>query len=165
MKRTFLQMLKELRLHWKNYIFQSLAATAVVFLLMLFINLQENPIIIASIGATTFVVFATPKSDFARPRSIIGGHLTGLLCGLLGSLIPHESANVIIISSLIYACSIGAAIFVMVVIDTEHPAAAGTALSVAMTGVSLNLIVCLIISVVVLALTHVVFKNYLKDLT
>jgi hypothetical protein len=54
----------------------------------------------------------------------------------------------------------------MVVIDTEHPPAAGTALGVAMTGISPDVFVTIIIiSIVILSLIHHFFKPYLRDLT
>lgn len=166
MKQTISKMRKELKLHWQNYLLQSLAATVVIFLLILLIHLHENPVIIASIGATTFIIFATPKSIFATPRSVVGGHLTGLVCGLLGALIMHWFAvDSTVVNSLIYASAVGMAIFVMVAIDTEHAPAAGTALGIAINGFSLHLLIVVMVPVVILAVVHVVFKNYLKDLT
>jgi CBS-domain-containing membrane protein len=161
MKKIFTKTIEELRLYWKNYVFQSLFATLVIFIVLLLLNLRQA-VIIASIGATTFIVFAMPKSITARPRSVIGGHLVGLFWGSLCSLIPQPSH---LYATMVYALAVGLTIFIMVIIDTEHPPAAGTALGVAITGFSLNVTLTVISSVVILSLVHHFFKRYLKDLT
>jgi CBS-domain-containing membrane protein len=46
--------------------------------------------IIASIGASSFLVFAAPEAYSSRPRSLIGGYcvgiLTGVICAFAGNL-------------------------------------------------------------------------------
>jgi len=161
MQRAFKQMLRELREHWKNYVFQSLIATLVIFAVLLILSM-EQAVIIASIGATTFIVFATPNSPTAKPWNVIGGHVVGLLCGAACGFIPHSS---LLAMAAVYALAVGLSIFVMVVIDTEHPPAAGTALGIAMAGVSLEAAAAIITSAVVLSLAHHVCRRHLKDLT
>jgi CBS-domain-containing membrane protein len=134
MKRSVRKMIDKFRLHWKNYVFQSLFATVAVFVVLYFLTLQ-NAVIIASIGATAFIVFAMPKALTANARNVIGGHVVGL------------------------------SIFTMVVTDTEHPPASGTALGVAITGVHPNVLITVVLSIVLLSLIHHFFKPYLRDLT
>ena len=52
----------------------------------------------------------------------------------------------------------------MVVIDTERPPAAATALGVAITGFSLSAAIAVITSVIVLSLAHHFLKPFLRDL-
>jgi hypothetical protein len=52
----------------------------------------------------------------------------------------------------------------MVIIDTEHAPASGTALGVAITGFSLTALIGLLSSVIVLSLVHHFFKPCLRDL-
>jgi len=118
-------------------------------------------VIIASIGATTFIIFAMPNSITAQPRNVIGGQLVGLFFGFLFFLFPPFPQHLIIA----YALAVGASIFTMVVIDTEHPPAAGTALGIAITGITLKVFVAIIISIILLSLIHVFFKSYIRDLT
>ena len=66
---------------------------------------------------------------------------------------------------LVYALAVGISIFLMVALDFEHPPASGTALGVAMTGFSLNVMLAVITSSVLLALAHIFLRRYLKDLT
>jgi len=154
-------MIEKLRIFWKNYLFQSLLATFTTFTVLMFLSM-EHAVIIASIGATAFIVFAIPKDVTAKPRNVIGGHLVGLFSGSLCALIPHSS---FLYSTIIYALAVGLSIFIMVVTDTEHPPASGTALGVAITGSTLNATVAVVTSAVVLSLAHHFLSPFLKDLT
>ena len=42
----------------------------------------EHAVVIASIGATAFIVFTMPRNITAKPRRVIGGHLAGLFRAL-----------------------------------------------------------------------------------
>ena len=75
---------------WKNYLYQSFLATVIVFIILLLLTV-EHAVVIASIGATAFIVFTMPRNITAKPRRVIGGHLVGLLSGSLCALIPHSS--------------------------------------------------------------------------
>jgi len=154
-------MVDEWRQFWRYYVLQSILATLSVFIVLYFLSLQ-NAVIIASIGATAFIVFAMPDNITAQARNVIGGQLVGLLYGFLFSLIPQPA---LIYSIIIYSLAVGATIFTMVVTDTEHPPAAGTALGVAMTGISLDVFIAVIISIILLSLIHRFFKSHMKDLT
>jgi len=160
MKLALKNIAEELRLYWKNYVLQSLAAAISIFVLFLILT-TEDVVFIASIGATAFIIFAMPDSITAKPRNVIGGHLTGIIVGSLSFLIPHQQA---LASVAIYSIAVGVSIFIMVVIDTEHPPAAGTALGIAISGFSLNVTAILILSALALSLIHHFFRAYLKDL-
>ncbi len=161
MKKSFKKIDREFRQHWKNYLMQSLLATLSVFVVLYFLSMQ-HAVIIASIGATAFIVFAMPDNITAQARNVIGGQLVGLFFGFLFSLFPHPS---LIYSIIIYSLAVGATIFTMVVTDTEHPPAAGTALGVVITGISLDVFIAVTISIIILSLIHKFFKPYLRDLT
>jgi len=161
MEKSTTKMIEELRLFWKNYVFQSFFATLAMFIVLLFLN-SQHVVIIASIGATAFIIFAMPNYITAKPRNVIGGHLVGLLSGSLCALIPHPS---FLYSILVCSLAVGLSIFVMVIIDTEHPPASGTALSIAITGFSLSTAIFVIISITILSLIHHFLKPYLRDLT
>jgi CBS-domain-containing membrane protein len=74
--------------HWKDYLIQSITASAVV-LVIFFAVTPDRPVIVASIGASTFIVFALPKNHTAQPKRVIGGHILGLLSGSLLSFFPQ----------------------------------------------------------------------------
>ena len=161
MRRSVRKMIDEFRQHWRNYVFQSLFATLAVFVVLYFLTLQ-NAVIIASLGATAFIVFAMPKALTANARNVIGGHVVGLFCGFVFSLIPNPP----LLGGLVcYSSAVGMSIFIMVVTDTEHPPASGTALGVAITGMHPVVLVTVVLSIVLLSLIHHFFKPYLRDLT
>jgi CBS domain-containing membrane protein len=167
MKRSGRKWSEELKLRWKNYLVQSLLGGAVMFLLFLFLSLQKDAVIIASIAATAFIVFATPDGFFALPKNIIGGHLTGLICGLSAALVLRygfAQSNIIAVN-IAYSLAIGASIFFMAAFNLEHPPAAGTALGVAIQGWSWQVIIAVVVSVALLSLVQPIAEKYLDDLT
>jgi len=161
LKNILIKIDAEFRQHWKSYVLQSMLATVAVFIALYFLSMQ-HAVIIASLGATAFIVFAMPENITAQTRNVIGGHIVGLFCGFLFSLIPHPS---LLSSLLVYSLAVGASIFIMVVTDTEHPPASGTALGVVMTGITLNVLIAVVLSIIILSVIHRLCKPYLKDLT
>jgi len=160
MRRSYVRMKTEFRRYWKHYVFQSFLATLTLALVLVFLRLQ-NAVVVASIGATSFIIFAMPESITANPRNVIGGQLVGLISGSLCALIPQPA---FIYSIIVYSLAVGISIFIMVVTDTEHPPASGTALGVAVTGFSWNVAVAVVTAVVVLSLVHHFFKSSIRDL-
>jgi CBS-domain-containing membrane protein len=146
---------------WLNYIYQSLLATVVIFTVLLLLKI-EHAVVIASIGATAFIVFTMPRNITATPRRVIGGHIVGFICGSTFAFIPHPNVLTAII---IYSLAVGTTVFFMVALDVEHPPAGGTALGVAITGFSSSVLIAVLTSSIVLSLAHRFFKKYLKDLT
>ncbi|MDY6959306.1 MAG: HPP family protein [Halobacteriota archaeon] len=123
---------------------------------------MRNAVIVSSLGATTYVVFARPDSVTAKPRNVIGGHLVGAILGSLFSLIPTSS---FLASISVYSIAIGISIFIMVVFDFEHPPAIGTTLGIIINGFSYNLAVTVVASAIMLSLAHFFLKPCIKDLT
>jgi len=160
-RRRLYRIHREFSRLWLNYIYQSLLATIVIFIILLLLNL-EHVVVIASIGATAFIVFTMPRNITAAPRRVIGGHIVGFICGSAFAFIPHPTALTAII---IYSLAVGTTVFLMVALDVEHPPAGGTALGVAITGFSTSVMVAVLTSSIVLSLAHRFFKKYLKDLS
>ncbi|MEZ5116097.1 MAG: HPP family protein [Candidatus Nanopelagicales bacterium] len=61
----------------------SAASIAVVGVLAL---ATHQPFVFPSLGPTAYIVFATPLALAACPRSVLGGHLVGVLAGVVGLL-------------------------------------------------------------------------------
>ena len=146
---------------WLHYLYQSLLATIVVFVILTLLRM-EHAVVIASIGATAFIVFTMPRNVTAAPRRVIGGHIAGLICGSAFAFVPHTTTFTAII---VYSLAVGTTIFLMVALDVEHPPAGGTALGVAITGFSASVMLAVLTSSIVLSLAHRFCKRYLKDLT
>ncbi len=156
-----MMMLDSLRRYWKNYLWQSACATAAILVVLMVLSL-ERAVVISSIGATTFIVFMKPTNPFASPRSIIGGHLVGVLVGSAFALIPRSTPWV---ATVVCALAVGSALLLMAVTDTEHPPAAGTALSVVMAGGTWWVAVLAVLtSAVLLSVFHRLLRPYLRDL-
>jgi len=151
---------EKFRANWKHYSFQSFLATLVLFIILIVLKLQ-NAVITASIGATAFIIFAMPDNITASPRNVIGGHALGLFFGALCALIPH---TLWVQSALVYSMAVGLSIFAMVVLDMEHPPAAGTALGMAISGATWSVAGALIFSTITLSLIHKIFLGRLKNL-
>ena len=165
MGRSLKSMLNEFQSYWKYFVFQSLLAALSVYLVLIILNPDET-VIIASLGATAFVVFALPEKFTAQPRNVIGGHIVGLLCGLLGAWVLQAlSIHHNPIENAIYAVSVGLSIFVMVISDTEHPPAAGTALGVATKGFNLHVISGVLLFAILFSIIRWLLRNRLRDLT
>jgi CBS-domain-containing membrane protein len=156
----FAAVAREFKGLWKNYFYQSLLA-ALVILVVFWILTTREAVVVASIGATAFIVFTMPKSVVAQPSRVIGGHVTGLVCGALGAYILQLWT---IQPAIAYSITIGLSIFLLVALDFEHPPACGTALGVAINGFSVKVLVAVVISAVALSLVHHFMKKYLKDL-
>lgn len=153
-------MIIEFMMSWKNYIFQSLAATIATMIILLALSL-ENAVVVASIAASIFIVFAMPNAVSARKRAIIGGHWFGLALGSLWALIPQPYH---FISIIVFSLAVGSTMLAMVIFDMEHPPACGTALGIAITGFSWNVGIAIITSTILLVIIRTVFRPYLKDL-
>jgi CBS-domain-containing membrane protein len=128
----------KLRKGFNNYLLQSLIATGICCIMLISLDVIITGALVASLGASTFIVFVAPDTRSAKPRGLLGGQLigtgTGLLCWFLLDLgtfsgIGSHRIEVAIFGSI----AVGLAIFLMVTIDMEHPPAAGTALSLVMS--------------------------------
>jgi len=159
--RRWARIRREFPRLWKNYLYQSFLATVIIFIVLLLLTI-EHVVVIASIGATAFIVFTMPRNITAKPRRVIGGHLVGLFSGSLCALIPHSST---LSSIIVFSLAVGISICLMVALDVEHPPASGTALGIALTGFSPSVMIAVLTSSIVLSLAHHFSKRFLKDLT
>ena len=153
-----------------RYIFQCFLATLAILIVLLFLDVLKHTAIIASLGATAFIVFATPKSYPSLPRPLIGGYIVGIfvgsLCYLLSTsswilaLVPTQKLLHLIFGSL----AVGISIFLMVITDTEHPPAAGIALGLVINEWDYRTIIFIISGVLVLFLIKILLRSVLVDL-
>ena len=141
---------------WKYYLLQSLLAAAALFVLVLVLG-KDKMVIISSMGATAFIVFAMPKAVPAQTKNVIGGHLVGLAAGTIFyfTTLPYFFE---------YPLAVAIAMFIMVALDVEHPPAAGTALAVVINEVSLDAFIAIMVSTLVLSQCRYYLRHYLKDL-
>lgn len=81
-------------------------------------EISGTPLLIASFGASTFIVSAFPSSPFAQPINIFGAYFICALCAVGAAyFLPHEIYSL--------ALAIAAASFFMLILRVPHPPAAG----------------------------------------
>lgn len=142
---------------WKYYLLQSFLAAFALFILVLVLG-RDKMVIVSAMGATSFIVFAMPKAVSAQTKHVIGGHLVGLAVGTVFyfTALPYFIE---------YSLAVGIAVFLMVVLDVEHPPAAGTALAVVINEVPLAIAFATVMtSALVLSQCRYYLRAYLKDL-
>jgi CBS domain-containing membrane protein len=83
--------------------------------------------VLASMGASTFLLFAVPHSPMAQPWPMFGGHIVSAFMGVAcASLIPHP-----VIAT---ASAVALAIFAMHLLHCMHPPSAATAMIAVLGG-------------------------------
>ncbi len=153
-----------------SYIIQSLLALVAVAIILYFVEVLTHAAIVAALGASTFVVFAMPHSVTAQPRRLIGGHISGLICGtlcyyaFLTGPLGELAINWEFISIFACALSVGLSIFLMTITNTEHPPAAATALGVVVHGWSYQMVIFVLACAISLAIFRRLLRSRLKDL-
>lgn len=149
----------------RPYVLQSLMAFTVVVVLVVVLGALTHGAVVAALGASTFIVFAMPSRDTARPRSLIGGHLVSMALGLLCSAplrLGWVETGVGI--ALLGAVAVSVSLFAMVVFDMEHPPAAGNALAFATSALAWGHVAFTLGAVLMLALIRRLLRNQLQDL-
>ena len=103
-----------------------IGAGLTIFALLMLHDMTQVAWLIPSFGASCALVFGVPDSPFARPASVIGGHLVSSLVGLVAmAALGH--------GPLAMAVGVGCAIAAMMVTRTMHPPAGGDPLIVIAT--------------------------------
>ena len=154
----------------KSYIIQSLLATAVMAVVLYLVKGLTGGAIVADLGASTFIVFAMPHSITAQPRRLIGGHIIGLICGSVfyyacfASPLPHLLDNWEFMPVLASALTVGLLIFLMTTTDTEHPPAAGAALSIIRNGLTYEVVIFVLAFSIALSIARRLLLSRMNNL-
>lgn len=152
-----------------RYLLQCALAGVFVLVLLLILDAVTQTVLIAALGASTFIAFAVPRSLHSDPRHMVGGYLVGIFSGCLMEMlnaafsIPNlVTAHAIMI--LFGALAIGLAMFTMVMTKTEHPPAAALALGLVLNEWHLLTLLVVIGGVVALSLFKRLILPILMDL-
>ena len=153
---------------WR-YLLQCGLCTLVIGGIMLLLDVFLHAAIITSLGATTLIVFALPRSRSAHPRRLLGGYGWGLAAGLACHHLAQrvawnpelpEGGHAILWGAL----AIGLATLLMVATNTEHPPAAGCALSLVLQSWDLRALLFVIATVALLAAAKYALRGVLINL-
>jgi len=153
-----------------RYFFQCALATGAVLVILLVLNVITQAVIIASLGASSFIAFTMPHANVSRPRYLVGGYVCGMAAGLAMDLLGEAVGDPVLAGwtlrgdVLFGAAAVGLAIFLMVVTNTEHPPAAGLALGVVLSEWNLPALVVPLVGIVALSLARLAMKPILINL-
>ena len=153
----------------RRYLLQCSLAGAVVFVLLLVLDTVTQTVLIAALGASTFIAFAVPLSLHSSPRHMIGGYVVGIISGCLMSTL-HTSIDVssLFISNaamiIFGALATSMAMFIMVVTRTEQPPAAALALGLVLNEWNWLTIVVVLAGVIGLSIFNRMGRPMLRDL-
>lgn len=153
-----------------NYIAQSAMATLAMMAILLLEDVVLRAAIVVAMASTVFTIFVVPNSVAATPRKVIGGHVMGVVAGsLVAAIIGLPSiAPIVEDSRLLFdslaALTVGLSIALMVVMDTEHPPAAGAALGLVVHGWALSSVGVILIGAVALSIVRLVLRPKLVNL-
>ncbi|MFT7194148.1 MAG: CBS domain-containing membrane protein [Rheinheimera aquimaris] len=98
-----------------------IALFIVTYTSMQLADMAGTTVLLASMGASSVLLFGLPNSPLAKPWSFVGGHLISASIGLLCSHLFTDLA-------LMAAVTIGCVLFVMYLFECMHPPGGATAL-------------------------------------
>ena len=151
-----------------RYLAQCALATVCIMLVLTLLDMIAHAAIIASLGATTFVIFALPRSAQSRPRVVLGGYLIGVLLGAachgLARSTPAAIGTERFVTIAYASASVGLSIFLMTATNTEHPPAAGIALGLVLEPWSFRTVAIILAGVSALVLMKRILRSSLADL-
>lgn len=157
-----------LRHHFLRYLWQSLAAGAVILVVLVLLDEVQQTAIIAALGASAFIVFAAPRSYSAKPRAILGGYAVGTICGIaameLVAAFTSCGAEWNIWRAVAGAGAVALSLFLMTVTDTEHPPAAGLGLAFVLNPWDFATVAVVLGAAGLLTLAGRLLKRWLLDL-
>lgn len=154
----------------KKYIFQCFLAAFAVALILVFFDVLNHTAIIASLGATTFIVYTMPESYASQARPLLGGYMIGISVGVICFFMMKSEAMCSIISItairfiIFGAIAVGISIFLMVITNTEHPPASGIALGLVINSWDYRTVIFISAGVIILFLIKSLLRKQLIDL-
>jgi CBS-domain-containing membrane protein len=153
-----------------RYVLQCGMAACVVFVVLLVLDAVAQTAIIASLGASAFIAFAMPRANTSGPRFLIVGYLIGTVvgcgCYYLSTLpVFAQSPDLQGQARIVFgALSVGLAILLMVVMNAEHPPAAGRALGFVLNEWNFWTVIVVVFGIVLLSILKTILKPVLVDL-
>ncbi len=153
-----------------QYLFQCGLGTLTLLFILLIEDALLHAAIVVAVGSTVFIVFIIPDSVAATPRRVIGGHVVSVIFGSAFAfmlLIPGLEAlaeGEDYIRVFAAALAVGVSMLVMVLTNTEHPPAAGTALGLFFPGWELSTVVFIVLSALALSAIRILLRPRMINL-
>jgi len=153
-----------------KYLGQCAVATLVIFIILIALNALQFVGIIASIGATLFIVFTSPHSELSRSKYIIGGYVLAITFGGLfgwcsGLIHDHMIPFIVDYRFIIFGTlALGFTVFGMVITNTEHPPAASLALGFVLDETTMRAVIVTLFALFVILSYRHIYREYMIDL-
>jgi len=150
-----------------RYIIQAAFGAGAVAVALLLFDVVNQPMIIASFGASAFIVFTRPQSYTADARHVIGAYIIGILVGCTFHWVTFVSLDnyttLQIIHVVAAAFAVGLSMFLMAITNTEHAPGTSIALAFAINDWTLKTIVLVMIGIIFISIIHKATKRWMVD--
>ena len=146
-------------------------ATLTLLAVLFFLDVLFETAIIAALGASAFIVFTMPKTYSSDPRRLIGGYLVGISVGVVLYFVSKAEFSKDLFSSdttpliVFGAISVGIAIFIMAITNTEHAPAAGIALGLVINEWTNTTLIFILVAIIWMTVVRKILGPYLINLT
>jgi len=161
-----------------RFLLQILGAVFMTALILTLMSVDSTSQLLWAVGAgslasTVFIIFTLPNSLVAEPRRIVGGYLIAFVMGSLVHLGLREifdfvSSHFILQNAHVFwisgAVAMGLAMILMVLLDSQHPPAAGFSLVLVLGLREYYTLGIILLSVFILALIKYFLAPWLMDL-
>ena len=153
-----------------KYVIQCSLAALTLFTILIFENALFSAVIVVAVASSAFTIFIFPYRSISTPRKVIGGHTVAIITALviieLMEVLGFEltGGKLGVMGSMAASLSVGVSSLLMVLTNTEHPPAAGTAFGLVIYPFSLSAIIFIISSVIILSVVKRVIRSKLIDL-
>jgi len=154
--------------HRINYFLQPLFAAIAVGLALFLFDIVDQPMIVASFGASAFIIFIRPHDKTSSPRNVLGGYVIGIVVGSVVHLATFFDIEHDLTEKVLYLFAGGLAVFFamfcMAVTNTEHAPATSVALGLVLNTWRISIIGKVILGIVIISLVHHFLKKRMVDL-
>jgi CBS-domain-containing membrane protein len=131
----------------------SLGASVALSLALLFSKQATSPLLLASIGGSTFFLFALTGAPAAQPRALFGGHLISALIGIICYQLFSDALWVSLLAEVL-------TLAVLLLTHTLHPPAGANPLIMIQAHADFShLIFVVLISVTIIAIVAAIWSR------
>lgn len=154
--------------NYKMYVLQAAIAGCAVTAALFLFDVVNQPVIIASFGASAFIAFTMPHNTFSNSRHLIGGYACGVLVGCLMHYLTVLSLEGYLVQTALHVLSAGLAVIIvmllMTVTNTEHAPATSLAVGFVINDWSPYTVLFIMIGITVISAVQRILRPVMIDL-
>lgn len=153
----------------RQYLLQCAFVSVAMLCILFMLDSFYQTVLIAALGASSFVAFAAPSMRVSRPRCLIGGYLVGTVVGCCVSMLVAGTNGWVSLDEhsvriALGAVAVGITMFIMVTTDTEHPPGVAVALGFVLSEWEPMTIVVVLAGIVSISVVKELAREHLIDL-